>query len=235
MVIERGIDSVQGVGELLEEVSSPRAAFESSNVPCPGLNLTGPGSDTYLPSVEVPLALRGNSQAMEIRPGPVLRLGQGTLPAGSVVVLAVTLTRNPQSSGGASLLFPRARVSRTAYAVVGVRPPTIEAEKLPPVVQLEIDQSSLIAGAQTDGGAVLVNTRRRLIVRPVVWNADSGVVERITAAGPVGAGSLPGDIIATYTVLQGTTGVQALDDSIFSGVPTLAQAVIRSDRLGEGA
>lgn len=52
---------------------------------------------------------------------------------------------------------------------------------------------------------------------------------------PTGSLSLPLDAVATYRVLPGTTGDQDLGAAIFSGAPSLGQAIIRSDLLAEGA
>lgn len=147
-----------------------------------------------------------------------------------MVALTLTVVRNPESSGGSHLLFPLRRISSTATTVVGALPVPTDPdpqERAAPQVQLRVDPASLILGGQTEEGVPLLNPQRRLVARTDLVDASTG--ESLSSQ------QLPFDIRADYDVLQGASGEQALSADIFSGRPTLRQAVVRSSDLLEGS
>lgn len=137
--------------------SASRAFTEGA--PCPGLNLTGTNSYQFLPSVPVTPALRGDEQSVTTIMGPVLELPGGALPAGSVAVLSMTVVRNLGTAVDAGSLFPFARRQQTAYSIVGTYPAVSGSQAVQaPIVQLQVDPSSVVAGGRSDDDATIIST-----------------------------------------------------------------------------
>jgi len=96
-LVARDIETEEGVLGGIENVQSLPSSFDAGSecsqvIGQPALNLS---DHAYLPSVEVPLVLRGDSPGRPTRRGPLLLLPSTAIPAGSIAVLSLSVTRNP--------------------------------------------------------------------------------------------------------------------------------------------